>query len=86
MTMRHNILRSNAKAPHTNINILDVIGQNPFSAAINLVCVFTQLKILQVIDKMKALSGCIPKVSCSNMVSNPPVVGVSVLASNRIKT
>ena len=74
--MRHSILLSVAKIPQANINILDVMGQKPFSAATNFVCVITQLKILKKIDKIKALSGCIPKVFCSNMVSNPPVVEV----------
>ena len=67
------------------MKIFDVIGQNPFSAAINLVWVLAQLKILQQIDKINALSGCIPKESCSNIVSNPPVVEVLVLASKSIK-
>ena len=74
--MRDTILLSIANVPQTKMNIFDVMGQNSFSAAINLVCVFTQLKILQLIDKIKALSGCIPKVSCSNIVSKAPVVAV----------
>ena len=71
-----NILLSIAKIPQANMIIFDNIGQNCFSATINLVCVITLLKILHEIDNINAVSGCIPKDSCSNIVSKPPVVEV----------
>ena len=44
------------------------------------VCILTQLKRLQLVDKMKNEVGSIPNVVCSKIVVSPPVVGVSVVA------
>ena len=84
--MMEKILLRVANVPHTNIDSFVVILQNPFSIAIRLVWVRTQLRRLQEMEITSKVVGSSPNNSRSNTVSNPPVVAVSVLASNRIST
>ena len=78
------ILRKVANEAHARTTSFDVVGQNPLSKIVRVVCDLMVLRRLQVRDtaRMVFASQFFPS---SKMVSNPPVVGVSVLLSRRIR-
>ena len=78
--------RMAANVPQTYIKIVVVILQNPFPNVMSFVCVFTQLQMLQVMEKPNTVMGSKPRNSCLNKVSSPPVVGVPVFDNKSIST
>ena len=78
------ILRNVANVAHARTTSFDVVGQNPLSRIVRLVCDMMVLRMLQVTDtaRMVVASQVFPS---SKMVSSPPVVGVFVLFRRRIR-
>ena len=81
------ILRNVANVAHARTTSFDVVGQNPLSRIVRVVCDLMVLRRLQVTDTARIV--CASQVfPSSKMVSSPSVVGVSVLLrrSRRIET
>ena len=82
---RERTLRRMANVPQRKMKNWELNLQNPFSKEISLVCMRTQLRRLQLVDKTKNVSESIPKGVLVNIVFSPPVVAVSVLNRSRIR-
>ena len=82
---RDNTLLSVANKPQKKMKSVEVNLQNPFSIEMSFVCMRTQLRRLQLVDKTKNVSESIPKGVLVNIVFSPPVVAVSVLNRSRIR-
>ena len=80
-----NILRTLAKTPQAKMNILEVIGQNPFSVLTVFKCSIIHVFKLQLIESARTVVASIPNVFWLKMVSRPPVVAVLVEAIKRIR-
>ena len=63
MAMIERTLRMVAKVPHTKMKNSVQNLQNPFSRAVSLVCILTQLRRLHEIDPTKTVVASIPKKS-----------------------
>ena len=74
-----------AKVAQARTTSFDVMGQNPFSRMTRLVCVFMELKRLHKMDRMRKTVVVSIFFPSSKIVSNPPVVGVSVLLRRRTR-
>ena len=74
-----------AKVAQARITSFDVIGQNPFSKMIRLVCVLMELKRLHRMERTRKIVVESIFFPSSKIVSNPPVVGVSVLLRRRTR-
>ena len=72
-----------AKVAQARTTSFDVMGQNPFSKMIRLVWVFIELKRLQRMERTRKIVVMSVFFPSSKIVSNPPVVGVSVLLRRR---
>ena len=83
-TRERNLLRV-AKVVQARTTSFDVMGQNPFSKMVRLVCVFMELKRLQRIERMRKIEVASIFFPSSKIVSSPPVVGVSVLLRRRTR-
>ena len=70
---RDRTLRRVAKVPQTKMKSCEVNLQKPFSRAMSFVCILTQLRRLQLVDKMKNAVGSRPNAVCSKIVVSPPV-------------
>ena len=77
-TRERSLLRV-AKVAQARTTSFDVMGQNPFSRMIRLVCVFMELKRLHRMERMRKIVVASIFFPSSKIVSSPPVVGVSVL-------
>ena len=84
--MMERILRRVAKVPQIKMNIFDVILQKPFSKAISLVCILTQLKTLQAMEIPRAVVGSNPRNFWLKTVVRPPVLAVCVWATSKMRT
>ena len=71
------------KVAQARTTSFDVMGQNPFSRMVRLVCVLMELKRLQRMEKMRKIVAESIFFPSSKIVSSPPVVGVSVLLRRR---
>ena len=80
-----NILRTLAKTPQEKMNILEVIGQNPFSVLTVFKCSIIHVFKLQLIESARTVVASNPNVLWLKMVSRPPVVAVFVEANKRIR-
>ena len=78
-------LLSVANKPPKKMKSVEVNLQNPFSIEMSFVCMRTQLRRLQLVDKMKNVVGSSPKAVWLKIVVSPPVVGVSVLERSNIR-
>ena len=76
------ILRNVANEAHARTTSFDVVGQNPLSRIVRVVCDLMVLRRLQVTDTTRIV--CASQVfPSSKMVSSPPVVAVFVLLRRR---
>ena len=76
------ILRNVANDAHARTTSFDVVGQNPLSRIVRVVCDLMVLSRLQVTDPARMV--CASQVFPSSKIpSSPPVVGVSVLLRRR---
>ena len=82
---RDRTLLSVANTPQIKMKSFEVNLQNPFSIEMSFVCMRTQLRRLQLVDKMKKVSASSPKAVWSKIVVSPPVVGVSVTERSNIR-
>ena len=82
---RERTLRRMANVPQRKMKNWELNLQKPFSREISFVCMRTQLRRLQLVDKIKNVSGSSPKAVCSKIVVRPPVVAVSVLYRSKIR-
>ena len=82
MVTSERILRNVANEAHARTTSFDVVGQNPLSRIVRVVCDLMVLRRLQVMDTVRIVcaSQFFPS---SKMVSSPPVVGVFVLLRRR---
>ena len=71
-----------AKVAQRSTTSFDIAKQNPFSRIVRLVCVLMELKRLHRMERTRTVVAS-KLLSSSKMVSNPPVVGVSVLLRRR---
>ena len=74
-----------AKVAQARTTSFDVMGQKPFSRIIMLVCVLMELKRLHRMERIRKTEVVSIFFPSSKIVSNPPVVGVSVLLSRRTR-
>ena len=77
-------LRRLAMRPQAKMKILDVVGQNSFSALTVFKCIMILVFRLQVMERIRMVVASKPKAEWLKMVSNPPVVAVFVDANRRI--
>ena len=82
---RERTLLKVAKVAQARTTSFDVIGQNPFSRIVKLVCVLMELKRLHKMERMRKTVMASIFFPSSKRVSNPPVVGVSVLLRRRTR-
>ena len=73
------ILRNVANEAHAKTTSFDVVGQNPLSRIVRLICVMMVLMMLHVTDTARIVQ----VFPSSKMVSSPPVVAVFVLLRRR---
>ena len=83
-TRERTILRI-AKVDQARTTSFDVVGQNPFSRMVMLVFTFIVLKRLHIMERMRKTAMASIFFPSSKRVSNPPVVGVSVLLRRRTR-
>ena len=76
------ILLRVAKVAQARTTSFDVVGQNPFSRIVKLVCILIELKRLHKMERTRTVLAS-KFLSSSKMVSSPPVVGVFVLLRRR---
>ena len=74
-----------AKVAQARTTSFDVMGQNPFSRMVRVVCIFMELRRLQRMERTRKIVVASILFPSSKIVSNPPVVGVSVLLRRRTR-
>ena len=72
-----------AKVAQVRTTSFDVVGQNPFSRMVRLVCVLIELNRFHRMVRMRKVVVASIFFPSSKIVSSPPVVGVSVLLRSR---